>query len=165
MPHVGRFSKPEELITRSMKSSAAILSPTQLLMCIVELTQTESQRSNGLLLFSLLRRTGPAIACRHSIHMSNGQNGEIRAAARSFPHLIEGTEHLYHCGYHSESSFGAASYLIRRQDGNILVDSPRFDKSLLKNIQVTQSPTLRSADIVQKSHGDTRFGQPAHARA
>lgn len=67
--------------------------------------------------------------------MAHSKNGEIQAAAKSFPDLIEGTEHLYHCGYHSEFSYGAASYLIQREGGNILVDSPRFDKSLLKNIK------------------------------
>ncbi|MCD7449358.1 hypothetical protein HAX54_051547, partial [Datura stramonium] len=30
---------------------------------------------------------------------------------------------VYHCGYHSDKSFGAASYLIVRAEGNILVDS------------------------------------------
>ena len=68
--------------------------------------------------------------------MAHSKNGELQAAAKSFPTLIEGAQHLYHCGYHSESSFGAASYFVERQDGNILVDSPRFDKSLLKNIKV-----------------------------
>ena len=68
--------------------------------------------------------------------MAHSKNGEIQAAAKSFPILIEGAQCLYHCGYHSESSYGAASYLIERQEGNILVDSPRFDKSLLRNIKV-----------------------------
>jgi hypothetical protein len=34
-------------------------------------------------------------------------------------HLLPG---VYHCGYHSEDSFGATSYLITHPDGNILVD-------------------------------------------
>lgn len=75
--------------------------------------------------------------------MAHSKNGELQAAAKSFPVLIEGAQHLYHCGYHSESSFGAASYFIERQDGNILVDSPRFDKSLLENIEV-RLPALAS---------------------
>ncbi len=29
---------------------------------------------------------------------------------------------MYHCGYHSEASFGATSYFIVRPGGNILVD-------------------------------------------
>jgi glyoxylase-like metal-dependent hydrolase (beta-lactamase superfamily II)/ferredoxin len=48
---------------------------------------------------------------------------EMPAVRASFPLLISGD--VYYCGYHSEKSFGAASYLIRRPDGNVLVDSPR----------------------------------------
>lgn len=29
---------------------------------------------------------------------------------------------VYHCGYHSEKSYGASSYLIVRAEGNILID-------------------------------------------
>ncbi|PSN17105.1 MBL fold metallo-hydrolase [filamentous cyanobacterium CCP5] len=44
-------------------------------------------------------------------------------------------ENVYHCGYHAESSFGAASYLIVREEGNVLVDSPRFAPPLVKQIE------------------------------
>jgi glyoxylase-like metal-dependent hydrolase (beta-lactamase superfamily II)/ferredoxin len=57
---------------------------------------------------------------------------DIRQAQESFPVLI--TENVYHCGYHSEKSYGAASYLIQHPDGNILVDSPRFTPPLVKQI-------------------------------
>src|ERR1043166_7823361 len=43
-------------------------------------------------------------------------------------------EDLYRCGYTSESSFGAFSYLIRKESGNVLIDSPRFAGPLVKNI-------------------------------
>ncbi len=42
---------------------------------------------------------------------------------------------VYHTGYHSKKSFGAASYLIVREEGNILVDSPRFVGSLAEKIE------------------------------
>lgn len=42
---------------------------------------------------------------------------------------------VYHCGYHSEASYGAASYLVVRPDGNVLVDSPRFNQPLLQQIE------------------------------
>ncbi len=32
---------------------------------------------------------------------------------------------VYHCGYHSEKSFAACSYLITRPGGNVMVDTPR----------------------------------------
>lgn len=45
---------------------------------------------------------------------------------------------VYHCGYHDEASFGAASYLIRRaadRGGNVLVDAPRFAGPLVKRLE------------------------------
>ncbi|NMF83240.1 MBL fold metallo-hydrolase [Nodosilinea sp. P-1105] len=58
---------------------------------------------------------------------------DMKAAQASFPIPITGQ--VDHCGYHSEKSFGAASYLIRRQEGNVLVDSPRFAAPLVKQIE------------------------------
>ncbi len=54
-------------------------------------------------------------------------------AANHFPEPIE--DQVYFCGYAAESSFGAASYLIVRPEGNVLVDSPRFAKPLVKRIE------------------------------
>lgn len=42
---------------------------------------------------------------------------------------------VYHCGYHSDISFGAASYLIVHPAGNILVDSPRYIEILARKIE------------------------------
>ncbi|ACA98516.1 MULTISPECIES: MBL fold metallo-hydrolase [Cyanophyceae] len=44
-------------------------------------------------------------------------------------------ENIYYCGYHSRKSFGAASYFIQHPEGNILVDSPRFQPSLVKQLE------------------------------
>ena len=54
------------------------------------------------------------------------------------PIPVEGCPNVYHCGFSSKDSFGSTSYLIVRESGNVLVDSPRFDKHLLKQIQVSQ---------------------------
>ncbi len=43
-------------------------------------------------------------------------------------------DEIYFCGFASESSFGARSYLIRRPEGNVLVDSPRALPRLLDRI-------------------------------
>jgi ferredoxin len=51
----------------------------------------------------------------------------------SFPQPI--TAEVFHCGYHSSKSFGAASYLIRRSEGNVLVDSPRFTTPLVRRLE------------------------------
>ncbi|XP_058097984.1 uncharacterized protein LOC131242978 [Magnolia sinica] len=43
---------------------------------------------------------------------------------------------VYHCGYHSEKSYGATSYLIIHPDGNILVDSPSYKERVARNIEM-----------------------------
>jgi glyoxylase-like metal-dependent hydrolase (beta-lactamase superfamily II)/ferredoxin len=56
----------------------------------------------------------------------------------AFPELI--AENVYYCGFNSESSFGAWSYLIVRPEnegGNVLIDSPRFATQLVKKIEAT----------------------------
>src|SRR5215813_12585576 len=54
---------------------------------------------------------------------------DIRAAAAAYPDLIE--ENVYFCGYASANSYGASSYLITRPEGNVLIDSPRFARTLV----------------------------------
>jgi glyoxylase-like metal-dependent hydrolase (beta-lactamase superfamily II) len=44
-------------------------------------------------------------------------------------------DNVYHCGYHSEKSYAAASYFIQRPEGNILIDSPRFNPPLVKKLE------------------------------
>ncbi len=57
----------------------------------------------------------------------------IKLAQQSFP--IPVSENVYHCGYHAKNSFGAASYLIQRPEGNVLVDSPRFAPPLVRRLE------------------------------
>ncbi len=58
---------------------------------------------------------------------------EISTIHKSFPILIE--DNVSHCGYHSEASFAATSYLIQHPLGNILIDSPRFAAPLVKRLE------------------------------
>ena len=73
-------------------------------------------------------------ACRFSIHSS--ETAEVRAAAESYPRPVQGTRDVMHNGFHSEDSYASASWFIRRPAGNVMIDSPRFDRRLLKRIQV-----------------------------
>jgi len=57
---------------------------------------------------------------------------DMRPALKALPERVD--DDVYRCGYASESSFGAISYLIRRPSSNILIDSPRFSGPLAKNI-------------------------------
>lgn len=56
----------------------------------------------------------------------------MAAASGAFPAPIEGP--VSFCGYTSEASFGAWSYLVERPEGNVLMDSPRAAAPLLKRL-------------------------------
>jgi len=58
---------------------------------------------------------------------------DVRAAARSLP--VEIADGIYACGWASADSYGAQAYLIRRPAGNILVDSPRAARPLLRRLE------------------------------
>jgi glyoxylase-like metal-dependent hydrolase (beta-lactamase superfamily II)/ferredoxin len=51
----------------------------------------------------------------------------------AFPEPI--AEEVSFLGFTSEDSFGASSYLVRRKEGNLIVDSPRAAAPLLKRIE------------------------------
>src|SRR5215831_1173842 len=57
---------------------------------------------------------------------------DTRRAVEAFPEPISGE--VYFCGFASESSFGASSYFIRRPRGNVLVDSPRAARPLMRRL-------------------------------
>ncbi|NJK40216.1 MAG: MBL fold metallo-hydrolase [Acaryochloridaceae cyanobacterium SU_2_1] len=73
------------------------------------------------------------LACPTASIGSLDKPQDIRQVQQSFPTPI--TANIYHCGYHSAKSFGAASYFIRRPEGNILIDSPRFTPPLVKQLE------------------------------
>jgi glyoxylase-like metal-dependent hydrolase (beta-lactamase superfamily II) len=58
---------------------------------------------------------------------------DLGEAIASFPERIEGD--VYHCGFHSEKSYGAAGYFIQRKKGNVLIDSPRFARPLVERLK------------------------------
>jgi glyoxylase-like metal-dependent hydrolase (beta-lactamase superfamily II)/ferredoxin len=56
-----------------------------------------------------------------------------RTAIEALPERID--EGVYFCGFCSEKSFGALSYLIVRPEGNVLVDSPRANPPLFHRLE------------------------------
>src|SRR5262249_12101338 len=56
-----------------------------------------------------------------------------KEAVAAYPELID--DNVYFCGFASESSYGASSYLIVRPEGNVLIDSPRFVVPLVRRIE------------------------------
>jgi glyoxylase-like metal-dependent hydrolase (beta-lactamase superfamily II)/ferredoxin len=83
-----------------------------------------------------------------------------REAAAEFPELL--TEEIYYCGYTSEKSFGASSYLLRRAAGNVLVDSPRAAGPLLTRFAemggVRQMFLSHQDDVADHARFRRRFG-------
>lgn len=61
------------------------------------------------------------------------RKADLAAAIGAYPERIDGE--VYFCGFASRNSFGAKSYLIVRPEGNVLVDSPRFSRSLVRRIE------------------------------
>ncbi|MBS2018520.1 MAG: MBL fold metallo-hydrolase [Deltaproteobacteria bacterium] len=57
----------------------------------------------------------------------------VHDAIEAFPEPLG--DDVYFCGFASESSYGAQSYLVRRPEGNVLVDSPRAVPRLLDRIE------------------------------
>jgi len=80
-----------------------------------------------------LRAMQALLACPTASIGTVGKPIDIKQAQETFPILV--AENIYHCGYHSEKSYAAASYLIQRPEGNILVDSPRFAPPLVKRLE------------------------------
>jgi len=85
---------------------------------------------------------------------------DMHAALAALPELVG--EDVYRCGYASESSFGAISYLVRREAGNLLIDSPRFAGPLVKNIEalggVRRLLLTHQDDVADHAKFAERFG-------
>lgn len=80
------------------------------------------------------RAAGMALlACPVAAIGTDGKT-DLKPARAAFPQQI-GDGPVYYLGYHSRKSFGAASYLIRREQGNILVDSPRFAGPVVRALE------------------------------
>ena len=85
---------------------------------------------------------------------------DARLAAARFPEPIAGE--IYYCGYTSEKSFGASSYLVRRPEGNVLVDSPRAAGPLLARVAemggIRQMFLSHRDDVADHARFRARFG-------
>jgi glyoxylase-like metal-dependent hydrolase (beta-lactamase superfamily II)/ferredoxin len=82
---------------------------------------------------------------------------DLGPAVAAFPEHI--TDGVFYCGFASERSFGASSYLIVREDGNMLVDSPRAAGPLMDRIA-----SLGGARIMFLTHRDDVADHAKYAR-
>jgi len=96
---------------------------------------------------------------------------DLREAIDALPDAIApDAPDVFYCGYAAESSFGAASYLVRREAGNVLVDSPRAARPLVARVEAlggvrTMFLTHRD-DVADHARYASRFGceRVLHAR-
>ncbi len=100
-------------------------------------------------------RTGRAltavVACPVGA-IGTGPDHNIKAAMAALPEIHPGTDPadgVHYVGYHAKKSFGAASWLIRRKGGNILIDSPRLTPALLDRLT-----ELGGVDFLFLTHRD-----------
>lgn len=85
---------------------------------------------------------------------------DLSAALAAYPERIE--EDVYRCGFTSESSFGAFSYLLQKESGNVLIDSPSFARPLVTNIDamggVRRMLLTHQDDVADHDKFHERFG-------
>lgn len=89
--------------------------------------QPETESETRLALMSL-------VACP-TVSIGTTRQHNARIGVEAFPMQV--SENIYFCGFTSEASYGAWSYLILRAEdegGNVLVDSPRFAGPLVKRL-------------------------------
>ena len=88
------------------------------------------------------------------------QRHDFRPAIAAFPERVEGD--VFRCGFTSEASFGAFAYFIQRDDGNILVDSPRFAGPLVRSIEarggVAAMLLTHADDVADHARFHRKFG-------
>ena len=81
-------------------------------------------------------------------------------AIAAYPDLV--ADNVYFCGFTSEDSFGAWSYLVVRPSGNVLIDSPRFTEQLARNIEQLGGVSLmlltHRDDVADHAKFRERFG-------
>jgi len=106
-----------------------------------------------------LRARMAIVSCPTS-SIGSESKADLRDAVAALPLLIEGEVH--YCGYASERSYGAASYLVQREAGNVLVDSPRAARPLMDRIEsmggVAQMFLSHRDDVADHAQYARRFG-------
>ena len=115
-------------------------------------------------------RAGMALVACPTSSIGDVSKSTLAAAVASFPEAILPELGVYFCGYAAESSFGARSYLVRREGGNVLVDSPRMASPLASRFDelggVRQLFLTHRDDVADHAEWAARLGceRILHAR-
>jgi glyoxylase-like metal-dependent hydrolase (beta-lactamase superfamily II)/ferredoxin len=96
------------------------------------------------------------VACPAASIGAADKQGLIQAA-RAFPVPVD--DQVFYCGYASADSYGASSYFIQRQAGNVLIDSPRAAGPLLARLA-----ELGGVSLMFLSHRDDVADHAVFAR-
>lgn len=89
-----------------------------------------------------------------SIGTTTGEG--LSEAEESIPILLD--DNVYQTCFHAPLSYGATPYLIKRDEGNVLVDSPRFDERLVKKLE-----EMGGVKYLYLTHKDTLADQQKFA--
>jgi glyoxylase-like metal-dependent hydrolase (beta-lactamase superfamily II)/ferredoxin len=117
------------------------------------------------------RRALMALVACPTASIGTSRKYDANVGVEAFPEVVD--ENIYFCGFTSESSFGAWSYLVTRPadaGGNVLVDSPRYTARLVKKIErmggVSQMFLSHVDDIADHARFAGRFdcARVMHAR-
>jgi glyoxylase-like metal-dependent hydrolase (beta-lactamase superfamily II)/ferredoxin len=85
---------------------------------------------------------------------------DARPGIEGFPERVD--ENVFFCGFTSPDSFGAFSYFLERDEGNVLVDSPRAVRRLLAEFEhrggVAQMFLTHRDDVAEHDVFARRFG-------
>jgi glyoxylase-like metal-dependent hydrolase (beta-lactamase superfamily II)/ferredoxin len=80
-----------------------------------------------------IRRAAMALVACPTGSIGTRRKIDTQSAAAAYPEPI--SDNVYFCGFASPDSYGASSYLIVRPNGNVLVDSPRFARTLVRRLE------------------------------
>jgi glyoxylase-like metal-dependent hydrolase (beta-lactamase superfamily II)/ferredoxin len=112
-----------------------------------------------------LQRALMALVACPTASIGTTSRRSARGGVEAFPAPV--VDNVYFCGFTSESSFGAWSYLIARPPdagGNVLVDSPRFSAPLVRRIEQMGGVRLmflsHRDDIADHAQFAAHFGCP-----
>jgi glyoxylase-like metal-dependent hydrolase (beta-lactamase superfamily II) len=81
---------------------------------------------------ALRKRAAMALVACPTASIGTTGRANTAVAIASFPEEV--LPGISYCGFTSESSFGASSWFVEREAGNVLVDSPRAAEPLLRRI-------------------------------
>ncbi len=115
--------------------------------------ETEAETSSALMAL---------VACPTG-SIGTTQKHDAHIGIDAFPCQVD--DNVYFCGFTSESSFGAWSYLITRPEsdgGNVLIDSPRYATQLVKRIEemggVSRMLLTHKDDVADHERFAEKFG-------